>query len=78
MKKKYYSPVILEISSGGEGDVSGAGSGQGSVTNAMPYEEWWADIAWEGANPDADYNGDGEVNRDDYDYYIENELWLGD
>ena len=44
----------------------------------MTYDEWWEDIAWEGANPDADYNGDGYVNADDYNFYIEYELWKGE
>ena len=43
----------------------------------MTFEDWWAEIAWEGENPDADYNGDGEVNIDDYNYWLENELWNG-
>ena len=43
----------------------------------MTYDDWWEEIAWGGENPDADYNGDGVVNRDDYEYYMENELWKG-
>ena len=76
-KRKYLSPVFL-VSSGGAGGVSGDGSEQGTIApEGMTYEEWWEEIAWGGENPDADYNGDGVVNQDDYDYYIENELWNG-
>ena len=49
-----------------------------NVPGGMTYDEWWEDIAWEGANPDADYNGDGDVNEDDYNFYIDNELWKGE
>ena len=77
-KRRYQSPIFM-ISSGGSGGVYGDGSGQGTfVPEGMTYEEWWEDIAWGGDNLDADYNGDGEVNRDDYDYYIANELWKGE
>ena len=31
-----------------------------------------------GENPDADYNGDGDVDVNDYYYYINNELWKGE
>ncbi len=76
-KRKYLSPVFL-VSSGGAGGVSGDGSGQGTIApEGMTYDEWWEEVAWGGENPDADYNGDGVVNQDDYDYYIENELWNG-
>lgn len=76
-KRKYLSPVFL-VSSGGAGGVSGDGSGQGTIApEGMTYEEWWDEIASGGDNPDADYNGDGVVDRADYDYYIENELWNG-
>ena len=77
-KRRYQSPIFM-ISSGGSGNVYGDGSGQGSVPpEGITYEEWLDEIAWGGENPDADYNGDGEVNRDDYDYYIANELWKGE
>lgn len=75
-KTKYISP-FFEQQDGGDGSVVGGGTGQGSITNQMSYEEWWVDIAWEGENTDADYNGDGVVNKADYDYYIANELWNG-
>lgn len=75
------------ISSSEDGSsVTGKGSGQGTIApEGMSYEEWLEEIAWgiegsideDGANPDADYNGDGLVNRDDFDYYIENKLWNG-
>ncbi len=77
MSKRFYASPVLLVSSGGAGSVIGQGSGQGTVTVEMTYEEWWEEIAWEGANPDADYDGDGDVDRDDYDYYIANELWNG-
>ena len=80
VRRKYSTPVLYnEQESGGNGSVVGDGTGQGSISPYMPFEEWWEDIAWEGENyPDADYNGDGEVNRADYDYYILHELWKGD
>lgn len=79
MKKRSYLAPVLLATGGGNPTVDGHGSGQGTVApEGMSYEEWWVDIAWEGENnPDADYNGDGTVDRDDYDYYIENELWKG-
>ena len=74
----YQAPIILQ-SSGGNASVIGDGSGQGTIApEGMTYEEWWDEIAWGGDNPDADYNGDGTVNEDDYKYYIENELWKGE
>lgn len=80
MKKNLYvAPVIWESESGGNPTVIGEGSGQGSIApDGMTFEEWWTDIAWEGENPDADYNGDGVVNQADWQYYIDNELWNGD
>lgn len=76
-RKRYQAPVFM-TSSGGDSGVTGQGSGQGSIApQGMTYDEWWEEIAWGGDNPDADYNGDGEVNEDDYNYYIENELWNG-
>ena len=76
-KKLYQSPVLL-VSSGGAGNVTGDGSSQGTlIPDGISYDEWWTDIAWEGTNPDADYNGDGTVDDSDYQYYIENELWNG-
>lgn len=78
MKKKYYYTPILKVSSGGSGNETGEGTGQGSIgPEGMTFDEWWDEVAWSGENPDADYNGDGVVDRDDYDYYIENELWNG-
>lgn len=77
-KKKYQAPVLLDISSGGNGGVIGDGSSQGSISpGGMSYEEWWEEIAWRGENPDADYNGDGEVDELDYQYWLDNELWNG-
>ena len=77
-KRQYQSPVFLS-SIPTSGSVIGGGSNQGTnVPEGMTYDEWWEDIAWEGANPDADYNGDGYVNADDYNFYIENELWKGE
>ena len=75
-RKRYQAPVFM-TSSGGDGGVTGQGSGQGSIApQGMSYEEWWEEIAWEGENlDDADYNGDGVVDRADYDYYIANHLW---
>lgn len=76
-KRKYLSPILMS-SSGGSGNVSGDGSGQGSHgPEGMSFDEWWEEIAWAGENPDADYDGDGDVDRDDYQYYIENKLWEG-
>ena len=75
-KRQYKAPILL--TSPGPGDVTGDGSGQGTYVPYMTYEDWWADIAWEGTNLDADYNGDGKVDQDDYDYWIENELWNGE
>lgn len=75
-KRQYKAPILLTTP--GPGDVIGDGSSQGTgMPEEMTFEDWWAEIAWEGENPDADYNGDGEVNRDDYDYWRENELWNG-
>ena len=77
-KRQYQSPVFLS-SIPTSGSVIGGGSNQGTnVPGGMTYDEWWEDIAWRGANPDADYNGDGKVNSEDYDYYIANELWKGE
>ena len=84
-KKLFFAPLILSSSSGNP-TVIGQGSGQGTgMPQGMSWEEWSKEIAWglidvkveDGANPDADYNGDGVVNRADYDYYIENELYNG-
>ena len=76
-KRRYQSPIFM-ISSGGDDNVPGDGTGQGSIApQGMTYEEWWEEVAWGGENPDADYNGDGEINQEDYDYYIEHELWNG-
>ena len=78
-RKKYSTPTWfgLEDENDTGGSVIGEGTGQGSITYGMSFEEWWEDIAWEGTNPDADYNGDGEVTRADYDYYMANHLWEG-
>lgn len=77
-KRQYQSPVFLSSIPTSE-SVIGGGSNQGTnVPGGMTYNEWWEDIAWEGANPDADYNGDGYVNADDYNFYIEYELWKGE
>ena len=77
-KKKYQAPVLLDISPGGDGGVIGDGSSQGSISpGGMSYEEWLEEIAWGGENPDADYNGDGEINELDYQYWLDNELWNG-
>ena len=78
-KKFYLSPMIMaaDVGEGGSGTVVGGGSGQGSISPQMTYEEWWDEIAWGGENPDADYNHDGVVDQADYNYYIENELWNG-
>ena len=77
IKRKYMAPVLFTLDDGGEGTVVGDGTGQGSIPPEMTYEEWWDEIAWGGNNPDADYNGDGVVDVNDYNYYIENELWNG-
>lgn len=80
LKKKYSSPFLFEgeQSDGGNGSVIGGGTGQGSIPpEGMSYEEWWSDIALEGTNEDCDYNGDGTIDIDDYNYYIDNELWKG-
>lgn len=77
-KRQYQSPVFLSSIPTSE-SVIGGGSNQGTnIPGGMTYNEWWEDIAWEGANPDADYNGDGYVNADDYNFYIEYELWKGE
>lgn len=77
IKRRYQTPILM-VSGGGAGGETGQGSGQGSIApEGMSFEEWWEDIAWGGENPDADYNGDGIVDEDDYNYYIENELWNG-
>lgn len=77
-KKLFFAPLILTSTSGGNGTVIGQGTGEGSVgPEGMTYEDWWDEIAWGGENPDADYNGDGQVNEDDYKYYLDNELWKG-
>ncbi len=78
-KKLFFAPLILTSTSGGAGSVIGQGTGQGTNIpgDFLTYQEWWEDIAWEGTNPDADYNGDGSVNEDDYNYYIENKLYEG-
>ena len=77
-KRIYVSPAILRLE-GGESDVIGQGTGQGTVApEGMTYDKWWDEIAWGGENPDADYNGDGTVDENDYQYYIDNELWNGD
>ena len=77
-KRQYQSPVFLASIPTSE-SVIGGGSNQGTnVPGGMTYDEWWADIAWEGTNPDADYNGDGNVNSEDYEFYIKNELWKGE
>lgn len=79
LRRKYCTPIIFTQESGGDGSVVGAGTGQGSIPGqGLSFEEWWKDVAWEGDNPDADYNGDGETNKADYDYYIEHHLWEPD
>lgn len=78
MANKLYRSPILFLDGGGAGSETGDGSGQGSIApGGMTYDEWWNDIAWGGNNPDADYNGDGTVDINDYNYYIDNELWNG-
>ena len=76
-KKRYQAPVLLDVSPEEPTSVIGDGSGQGSISPKMSYEEWWEEIAWGGENQDADYDGNGKVDYDDYVYYIENELWNG-
>ena len=77
-KRKYQAPIFLGAIPT-SGSVIGEGSGQGTnIPEAMTYDEWWEEVAWEGANPDADYNNDGFVDENDYNFYIENELWKGE
>lgn len=84
IKRRYTAPLLME-SSGENPTVIGQGTGQGTNTpEGTSYDVWFEDIACgytgpvgEAPNPDADHNGDGVVNRDDYDYYIANELWNG-
>ena len=75
MRRKYSTPVLFEQESGGDGSVTGQGTGQGSIPPYMTFEEWWKDEAWNGENPDADYNRDGKVDEADYHFYIDNHLW---
>ena len=78
MKKMLYQAPIILQSSGGNASVIGEGSGQGTAApEGMSFDDWWLEIAWEGENPDADYNGDGVVDQKDYEYWIENEGWNG-
>ena len=76
MRRIYESPILF-LENGGDDHVIGQGSGQGSIPPEISYDEWWEDTAWGGTNPDADYNGDGVVDRADYEYYIAHELWKG-
>ena len=77
VNKLYRTPIVFLVDEG-EGSETGNGSGQGTnFAEGMTYDEWWEVIAKKGTNPDADYNGDNVVNIDDYNYYIENELWNG-
>lgn len=76
-KKRYQAPILLDVEPGQSG-VIGDGSSQGSISpGGMSYEDWWDEIAWGGENPDADYNGDGEVDELDYQYWLDNEMWNG-
>ncbi|MBQ6450566.1 MAG: hypothetical protein IJJ29_01430 [Solobacterium sp.] len=76
LRRKYCTPIIFTQESGGDVTVIGEGTAQGSIPGqGLSFDEWWDEIAQDGTNPDADYNGDGEVNRADYNYYIENHLW---
>ncbi len=86
MKRKYGAPVLFDLDDGGNGTVIGQGTGQGSLgPYGMTYEEWFEDLCWgifgsvdeDGANPDCDYNGDGYVNEDDWDYWFDNQMWNG-
>lgn len=80
MKKKMYeSPVLWEPEYTGPGNVIGEGSNQGSFApDGMSYEDWWEEIAWGGENPDADYNGDGKVDIEDWNVYSNPIYWDGD
>ncbi|MBQ6478581.1 MAG: hypothetical protein IJI44_04340 [Erysipelotrichaceae bacterium] len=80
LRIKYSTPVLFELDdeTGSGGTVIGQGTGQGTnFAEGMDFDTWWEEIAWGGDNPDADYNGDGTVDVNDYDYYIENRLWEG-
>ena len=79
-KRRYQAPILLSSSldGGGPDSVIGQGTGQGTHGPAgMSWEEWLEEEAfgYEGPvggapNPDADLNGDGEINRDDYTWYL--------
>ena len=77
--RKYSTPVLFDLGDEGDVTVVGGGTSQGTYIpeGALTFDEWWELIAQEGTNPDANYNGDNVIDRDDYDYYIANELWKG-
>ena len=77
-KRLYQAPILLKLDNGGAGSETGQGSGQGTMApDKITYSEWWNEIAWGGNNPDADYNGDGKVDENDYNYYMTNKLYNG-
>ena len=78
-KRKYGAPFVfgVDVNPSG-GTVIGEGTGQGSIApEGMTYERWWVEIAWGGKNPDADYDQDGDIDEEDYEYWLEEHLWNG-
>ena len=62
MKRTYGTPFVYYVDDETQtgGTVIGQGTGQGTIPpEGMTYEKWWDEIAWGGANPDADYDGSG-------------------
>lgn len=73
--KLYFSPVFM-VAGGGSKSVTGEGTGQGTnYPEGLSYEDWLEEIAADGNNPDADYDGNGTVDQSDWEYYNENHLW---
>lgn len=65
-KKKYLTPILLDLDDGGDGGDTGGGSGEGP--NFMTFDDWLEH--YEGID-EYDYNQDGNWDYDDYEEWLE-------
>ena len=66
-KKKYLSPILLDLGDGGEGGDIGHGSGEGG--DGFSTFSDWLDIY--GGIEAYDYDSDGDWDEDDYQFWCD-------